>query len=142
MAIDKDFVIKSGLQVNENLIFADPDTNRVGLGTTNADRKLVVIGDAEVSSNLAVGTTVTAQRLVVSGVTTSVDGIDVGLGGTVLRTQYRATDILGAGVGINTANPRYTLEVIGPVSVGDTAQFIRGDLTVTGDISCFLSLFF
>ena len=95
MAIDKDFVIKSGLQVNENLIFADPDTNRVGLGTTNADRKLVVIGDAEVSSNLAVGTTVTAQRLVVSGVTTSVDGIDVGLGGTVLRTQYRATDILG-----------------------------------------------
>ena len=135
MAIDKDFVIKSGLQVNENLIFADPDTDRVGLGTTNADRKLVVIGDAEVSSNLAVGTTVTAQRLVVSGVTTAVDGVDVGLGGTVLRTQYRATDILGAGVGINSANPRYTLEVIGPVSIGDTAQFIRGDLTVTGDIS-------
>ena len=49
MAIDKDFVIKNGLQVNENLIFADPDTDKVGIGTTTANRKLVVIGDGEVS---------------------------------------------------------------------------------------------
>ena len=135
MAIDKDFVIKSGLQVNENLIYADPDTDRVGLGTTTADKKLVVIGDQETSASLSVGTTITAQRLVISGITTTVGGIDVGVGGTIFNTQYNATDINGVGVGINSTDPRYTLEVIGPVSIGDTAQFIFGDLTVTGDIS-------
>ena len=134
MAIDKDFVIKNGLQVSENLIYADPDTDRVGLGTTNADKRLVVIGDQETSQSLSVGTTVTAQRLVTSGVTTAVGGIDVGVAGTIFHTQYNATDINGPGVGINSTDPRYTLEVIGPVSIGDTAGFIYGDLTVTGDI--------
>jgi len=135
MAIDKDFVIKSGLQVNENLIYADPDTDKVGLGTTNADRRLVVIGDQETSGSLLVGTSITSQTLLTSGITTAIGGIDVGLGGTIFNTQYNATDIDGVGVGINSADPRYTLEVIGPVSIGDTAQFIYGDLTVTGDIS-------
>jgi hypothetical protein len=135
MAIDKDFVIKSGLQVNENLIYADPDTDKVGLGTTNADRRLVVIGDQETSGSLLVGTAITAQRLLTSGFTTAIGGIDVGVGGTILNTKYNATDIDGVGVGINSTDPRYTLEVIGPVSIGDTAQFIYGDLTVTGNIS-------
>ena len=134
MAIDKDFVIKSGLQVNENLIYADPDTDKVGLGTTTADKRLVVIGDQETSGSLAVGTTITAQRLVTSGFTTAVAGVDVGIAGTIFSTRYDATDIAGPAIGVNTADPRYTLEVLGPVSIGDTAGFIYGDLTVTGDI--------
>ena len=134
MAIDKDFVIKSGLQVNENLIYADPDTDKVGLGTTTADKRLVVIGDQETSGSLAVGTTISSQRLVTSGFTTAIGGVDVGIAGTIFSTRYDATDINGPGVGINSADPRYTLEVIGPVSIGDTAGFVFGDLTVTGDI--------
>ena len=59
MAIDKDFVIKNGIEVNENLLYADADTGKVGIGTTEGDKKLVVIGDVEVSSNLSVGTTIT-----------------------------------------------------------------------------------
>ena len=35
MAVNKDFVVKNGLEVNQNLILANADTGRVGVGTTN-----------------------------------------------------------------------------------------------------------
>ena len=129
MAIDRDFVIKNGLQVNENLIFADPDTDKVGIGTTTANRKLVVIGDGEVSQSLAVGTTITAQRSAVTGVATAQSGLDVGVGGTVFTAS-----VLNKQIGINSTNPTYTLDLRGPVSTGTTAAFVFGDVEVTGSI--------
>ena len=129
MAIDKDFVIKNGLQVNDNLIFADPDTDKVGIGTTTANRKLVVIGDGEVSQSLAVGTTITAQRSAVTGVATAQSGLDVGVGGTVFTAS-----VLNKQIGINSTNPTYTLDLRGPVSTGTTAAFVFGDVEVTGSI--------
>ena len=129
MAIDKDFVIKNGIEVNENLLYADADTGKVGIGTTEADKKLVVIGDAEVSSNLSVGTTITAENGVFSGILTAYEGLDIGLGGTFVSANKADKKI-----GINTTSPRYTLDVIGPVSTGTTAEYIYGDLEVTGNI--------
>ena len=129
MAIDKDFVVKNGLEVNENLLYADDSTGKVGIGTTEADKKLVVIGDAEVSSNLSVGTTITAQRGVFSGIVTVTEGFDLGVGGTFLSAVKADKKI-----GINSANPVYTLDIIGPVSTGTTATYIFGDLEVTGNI--------
>lgn len=35
MAIDKNFVVRNGLEVNENLIFADPVQKKVGIGTSS-----------------------------------------------------------------------------------------------------------
>ena len=129
MAIDKDFVVKNGLEVNENLLYADDSTGKVGIGTTEADKKLVVIGDAEVSSNLSVGTTITAQRGVFSGIVTVTDGLDLGVGGTFLSAVKADKKI-----GINSTAPVYTLDIIGPVSTGTTATYIFGDLEVTGNI--------
>ena len=129
MAVDKDFVIRNGIQVNENLIYADADSDKIGIGTTTPDKKLVIIGDTEVSKQLAVGTTISAQRLVTTGVSTSNIGLDVGVGGTVFTSST-----LTKKVGINSAIPAYTLDVIGPVSIGQTAEYVYGDLTVTGNI--------
>ena len=129
MAVDKDFVIRNGIQVNENLIYADADSDKIGIGTTTPDKKLVIIGDTEVSKHLAVGTTITAQRLVTTGVTTSNIGLDVGVGGTVFTSST-----LTKKIGINSDIPAYTLDVIGPVSIGQTAEYVYGDLTVTGNI--------
>ena len=129
MAIDKDFVVKNGLEVNENLLYADDSTGKVGIGTTEADKKLVVIGDAEVSANLSVGTTITAQRGVFSGIVTVTEGLDLGVGGTFL-TAVKADKKIG----INSTSPQYTLDIIGPVSTGTTATYIFGDLEVTGNI--------
>ena len=129
MAVDKDFVIRNGIQVNENLIYADANSDKIGIGTTTPDKKLVIIGDTEVSKQLAVGTTITAQRLVTTGVTTSNIGFNAGIGGTVFNTST-----LTKKVGINSTIPKYTLDVIGPVSIGQTAEYVYGDLTVTGNI--------
>ena len=35
MGVDKNFVVKNGLEVSENLIYADADTQKVGIGTTS-----------------------------------------------------------------------------------------------------------
>jgi len=129
MAVDKDFVIRNGIQVNENLIYADANSDKIGIGTTTPDKKLVIIGDTEVSKRLAVGTTITAQRLVTTGVSTSNTGLDIGIGGTVLTGSTFTKK-----VGINSTIPKYTLDVIGPVSIGQTAEYVYGDLTVTGNI--------
>ena len=110
MAIDKDFVVKNGLEVNENLLYADDSTGKVGIGTTQADKKLVVIGDAEVSSNLSVGTTITAQRGVFSGVVTVTDGLDIGIGGTFVSFDKHDKKI-----GVNSISPQYTLDVINSI---------------------------
>ena len=129
MAVDKDFVVRNGIQVNENLIYADADSDKIGIGTTTPDKKLVIIGDSEVSKRLAVGTTITAQRLVTTGVSTSNMGLEVGVGGTAFTSSTFTKKI-----GINSSIPAYTLDVIGPVSIGQTAEYVYGDLTVTGNI--------
>jgi hypothetical protein len=129
MAVDKDFVVRNGIQVNENLIYADADSDKIGIGTTTPDKKLVIIGDSEVSKRLAVGTTITAQRLVTTGVSTSNIGLEVGVGGTAFTSST-----LTKKIGINSSIPAYTLDVIGPVSIGQTAEYVYGDLTVTGNI--------
>lgn len=129
MAVDKDFVIKNGIQVNENLIYGDADTDKVGIGTTQADKKLVVIGNAEVSTSLSVGTTISAQRGDFTGIITSQSGYDIGVGGTFITAS-----VLDKKIGIGSTNPVYTLDLYGPVSTGTTAAYIFGDVEVTGDI--------
>ena len=34
MAVNKNFVVKNGLEVNTNLLLADADNSRVGVGTS------------------------------------------------------------------------------------------------------------
>lgn len=45
MAINKNFIVRNGLEVGENLILADSDLYKVGIGTTNLVSALTVNGD-------------------------------------------------------------------------------------------------
>ena len=130
MAIDKDFVIKNGLQVDDDLIYADPSTDKVGIGTTQADKKLVVIGDSEVSQSLTVGTGFSSREGNFTGILTSSVGLDVGIGGTLL-----SVDTLTKKVGINSTSPAFTLDVRGPAQSGTNAAYIFGDVEVTGSVT-------
>ena len=118
MAVNKNFVVKNGLEVNTKLIRADATNNKVGIGTSVANYELHVNGG------------IGATDVHVSGMTTILTELNVGLGGTVLT-------VLGTGdqfVGINTASPQFRLDVRAPVSTGQTALYVYGDMRVTGDI--------
>ena len=71
MAVNKNFVVKNGLEVNNNLLVADLDAQTVGIGTTIAPHELHVVGGIGVT-NLNVTGIATITNLSVTGVSTFV----------------------------------------------------------------------
>jgi hypothetical protein len=118
MSINKNFVVKNGFEVSTDLILANADTNKVGIGTTNPQYKLDVAGG------------IGATDFYLTGIGTFANELNVGLGGTVLT-------VLGIGnsIGIGTALPAYLLDIRSPVSTGQTALYVQGDVRITGDLS-------
>ena len=116
MAVNKNFVVKNGLEVNTNLIVANGDTKRVGIGSTVPQYTLDVAGGIGVTS------------LYVAGFSTFFNDLTVGVGGSTLA-------VINDFVGIGTNEPLYPLEVRSGVSVGTTALYVYGDTTITGDLN-------
>ena len=71
MAVNKNFVVKNGLEVNSNLLIADLDSQTVGIGTTIAPHELHVVGGIGVT-NLNVTGVATIANLRVTGPSTFV----------------------------------------------------------------------
>jgi hypothetical protein len=83
MAINKNFVVKHGLEVDNNLIFANAEDNKVGIGTTNNLQYILnVEGDVGISSGLHVPDTAFINDLNLSG--KIITGEDSGLAGAFL----------------------------------------------------------
>ena len=118
MAVNKNFVIKNGVEVAENLIFASSDLEKVGIGSTVPTDTLDVRGG------------IAATNFYAAGVVTSTDNFYVGASGTVF------TALTGFGsVGVGTANPIFPLDIRSSASTGTTALYVYGDMRVTGDIN-------
>ena len=117
MSINKNFVVRHGFEASTDLILADADTRKVGIGTTNPQFTLDVAGG------------IGATDFYLTGIGTFVDELNVGLGGTVLTVLG-----LGNSVGIGTALPAYLLDIRSPVLEGQTALYVQGDVEITGDI--------
>jgi hypothetical protein len=120
-AINKAFVIKNGLEVDTNLILADAYTNKVGIGTTVPQYTLHVNGGIGVTNAY------------VSGITTVINELRVGTGGTIFSVIAGPTGF-GQSVGVGTANPAFLLDVRAPVSTGQTALYVQGDVRISGDL--------
>jgi len=123
VAVNKNFVVKNGLEVNTRLILADANTNKVGIGSTAPKFELEVAGG------------IGATDVYVSGITTALETFNVGYNGDVLTVVAGAGGISTSKVGIGTSNPDYLLEVRSPVSTGQTAVYIYGDVQITGDLN-------
>ena len=121
-AINKNFVIKNGLEVNTDLIFADIVTDKVGIGTTAPQYTLHVNGGIGVTD------------VYVSGITTVINELRVGTGGTIFSVIAGPAGV-GQSVGVGTARPAFLLDVRSPVSTGQTALYVQGDIRVTGDLN-------
>ena len=127
MAVNKNFVVKNGIEVNTDLIVADTDSGMVGVGTTIPTYLL----------HAYQGTGIGASSVYVTGISTVAQEFNVGLGGSIFTVLGNAEGTAGIGqsVGVGTGEPAYLLDVRSPVSTGQTALYVKGDMRVTGDIN-------
>lgn len=84
MAIDKNFVVKHGLEVNTDLILANADISKVGIATTNPQYTLHVNGGIGVTDAYVSGIATFATNLVIDGTLTA--NASVGSTGQYLRS--------------------------------------------------------
>jgi hypothetical protein len=124
MSINKNFVVKNGLEVDTNLIVANADTNRVGIATTNPRHTLHVSGGIG-ATNLSVTGITTIKNLVLDGY--------ISIGGTTGKDKYYLTST-GAGVTWSrlTRNSSYSVASAGQqnfyltYTVGTVEVYING----------------
>jgi len=122
MSVNKAFVIKNSLEVNQKLILADAVTGKVGIGTSQPGYLLDVAG--------GIGATdvYVKNNFYTVGVGTFATKLSVGTNGTTLTG-------VGGSVGVGTTSPRYLLDVRSTVSTGQTALYVQGDVRITGDLA-------
>lgn len=120
MSVQKNFVIQNGLEVNNNLIFADKDTNKVGIGTTIVNHTLDVRGGIG-ATNLTVSGITTVNNVTVNGALSI--GNTIGNSGDVLISTgvgvawtsnqiFRTTDIQTASEGQTIFTTEYTVGLL------------------------------
>ena len=112
MAVNKNFVVKNGLEVGDNLIYAVDANSTVGIASTVPSATLGVNGGIAAVDGKFVGIVTTQSRL------------EVGVGGTTL-----SADSDNGRIGINSATPTHQLEIVGS---GGTSLFIHnGSINAT-----------
>ena len=118
MAVNKNFVVKNGLEVATDVILADASSRNVGIGSTIPANTLDVRGG------------VGATDMYVTGISTVINEFNVGTGGTVLTVNQSP-----GRVGVGSTAPEYLLDVRSGVSAGTTALYVQGDVRITGDLN-------
>ena len=111
MAVQRNFVVKNGLQVNTSLLFADSTNNNIGIGSTQPSTTLDVIGG------------IAATQLSLSGIST-ITGAIYGEGGA-------ASVLVGSGLSVAGIT---TLAGSGGITTTGGDFYVGGDLYVADDI--------
>ena len=120
MAVNKNFVVKNGLEVATDVILANATTKKVGIGSTTPEFTLDVRGG------------IGATDIQVTGFSTFTQDVQVGASGSVFYVSNSTNNV---GVGTSVPNAAYTLDVRSSVSTGQTALYVYGDMRVTGDLN-------
>ena len=154
MAVSRNFVVKNGLQVNTSLLFADVDNQRIGIGSTQPNNVLDVVGgiaatDIQLSgfctayefsgtpgNSVHVGSGISIAGITTlagsGGITTT--GGDLYVGGDLyinddlVFDEVSGRELYISGLGTINQFTALTAHVSGAMTVG-------GNLDVTGDIT-------
>jgi hypothetical protein len=160
-ATNKNFIVKNGLQVGNDLIVANTDTNKVGIASTVPTSTFSVAGEIATDNLVASGistitqlkgtqvsyTQVDASTLnAVSGVVTSLTGSNINISGEV-KSNRLAIGVAGSifsatssGVGVGTTLPSKHFEVVGDANVTGalSALVVNSNINSSG-VSTFTS---
>ena len=117
MAVNKNFVVKNGLEVADTVIYATASSGKVGIGSTLPSTTLEVRGQG-----------IKSPDGLFTGILTATSGFDVGTGGTVFNV-----DGARGKIGVNVPSSLYAVTVAG---LGSTAVYIQsGDVDIEGSVS-------
>lgn len=119
MAVQKNFVVKNGIEVNTNLIFGDTGSNKVGIATTNPQYTLSVNGG--IGATTATLGIATISNLILSGPVSAANTI--GTNGQYLASTGagvtwksvvvpRTSTVYTAGVGDTSFSVSYTVGLV------------------------------
>ena len=137
-AINKNFVIKNGLEVNTDLIFADIVTDKVGIGTTNPQYTLHVSGGIGVTNLYVSGIATITTGIVTNLTSTNLTGT-AGTITTFNSTNLRSTNLNVTGIGtiatLNATGIAVTNFTVGGISTFTNGPVLIGSGTSTGTAS-------
>ena len=121
MAVNKNFVVKNGLEVKSNLLVADTSQDSVGIGTSYIKEKLHVIGGIGATTlfvggigtvHVATGTTARYENVNITGLGTiatlssnAINVVSVNASGVVTASSFKGdgSTLTGVSVGVRTA---------------------------------------
>ena len=137
MAVNKNFVVKNGLEVNTNLIVADAETGKVGIATTTITSDFHVVGGIGVTDLLVTGIATINNLSVSAGATflgiATFKGSQVNIDNTLFVGGVEINSSGSTGTNIGTdVNIDRNLKVIGGIATVAVGPLIVGSATSTG----------
>ena len=147
MAVNKNFVVKNGIEIAVNLIYGDTDLQKVGIGSTTPRSLLDVHGDLRVETGAYITGVTTARRRAGAGDTAAYFLGQVNVDGTLVPNNLRVAGLSTlSNVNIDDGEVEIAkLEVTGLSTFTGIGTFasdlyvgsnlnVAGNLNVIGDI--------
>lgn len=145
MTVNKNFVIRNGLEVSSDLIIADADLNNVGIGSTIPNHKLSVNGSiladnlnitgvSTFSSDVDINASIDIQNdatigggLTVTGISTFASDLDINA-----SVDIQNNTTIGGGLTVTGVSTFTDIDVNGTITVSDTTGSSGQYLQSTG----------